>query len=107
MPVVAQRLDLGSRGGEWDWMWTRIAPPVLPGEEYVEVLDPASRDEAEAFLAEHSPRTHGQPFARPGQRWVRCATAEPARSSPPAAASRSAAGTPTLAGIAIDDRPSR
>ena len=28
MPVVAQRLDLGSRGGEWDWLWTRTAPPV-------------------------------------------------------------------------------
>ena len=44
MPVVAQRLDLGSRGGEWDWMWTRAAPPVVPGEEHVEVLDPADRD---------------------------------------------------------------
>ena len=22
MPVVAERLDLGTRGGEWDWLWT-------------------------------------------------------------------------------------
>ena len=46
------------------------APGGAAGEEHVEVLDPSDRDEAEAFLDEHSPRTHGQPFARPGQRWV-------------------------------------
>ena len=70
LPVVAERLDLGSRGGEWDWLWTRHAPPVVPGEEHVVLLDPSVRDEAEAFLTAHSPRTHGQPFAREGQLWV-------------------------------------
>ncbi len=100
MPVVAQRLDLGSRGGEWDWMWTRTAPPVLCGEEQVEALDPACRDEAEQFLAEHSPRTHGQPFARPGQRWVAVRDSETEALVATGSSEPSAAGTPTLAGIA-------
>ena len=100
MPVVAQRLDLGSRGGEWDWMWTRTAPPVLPGEDRVEVLDPTSRDEAEAFLAEHSPRTHGQPFARPGQRWIAVRDTATGALVATGSSEPSAAGIPTLAGIA-------
>jgi GNAT superfamily N-acetyltransferase len=97
--VVARHLDLGERGGDWDWMWTRTAPPLQAGEDEVRELGPECRDELVAFLAEHSPRTHGQPFARPGQRWVgvrdgsgvllACGAAEP-----------SEAGTPTLAGIA-------
>ena len=101
MPVVAQRLDLGSRGGEWDWMWTRTAPPVVAGEERIEPLEPTHRDEAEAFLTEHSPRTHGQPFARPGQLWV--AVRDPRTGALVALGSSepSAAGTPTLAGIAV------
>ena len=40
------------------------------------MLDPSDRAEAEEFLTAHSPRTHGQPFAREGQRWV--AVREPA-----------------------------
>ena len=100
MPVVVRRLDLGRRGGEWDWMWTRTAPPVLPGEEQVEVLDPSARDEAEAFLAEHSPRTHGQPFARPGQRWVAVRDRGTGALIATGSSEPSAAGIPTLAGIA-------
>jgi GNAT superfamily N-acetyltransferase len=101
MPVVARRLDLGSRGGEWDWMWTRDAPPVVAGEEHVGVLDPSCRAEAEEFLTAHSPRTHGQPFARPAQRWV--AVRDPGTRTLVAVgcSEPSAAGTPTLAGIAV------
>lgn len=98
--VIARHLDLGERGGDWDWMWTRAAPPPVAGEERVVPLQPADRDEATAFLAAHSPSTHGQPFARPGQEWVgvrdaggallACGGSEP-----------SEAGTPTLAGIAV------
>ena len=102
VPVVAQRLDLGSRGGEWDWMWTRDAPPVVAGEEHVEVLGPADRDEAEAFLTEHSPRTHGQPFARPGQRWVAVRDPHTGALVAVGGSEPCAAGTPTLAGIAVE-----
>ncbi len=100
MPVVAARLDLGDRGGEWDWLWTREVPPVLPGEEHVVRLDPCARDEAEAFLAAHSPRTHGQPFARPAQRWVAVRDPRTAGLVAVGSSEPSAAGTPTLAGIA-------
>ncbi len=98
--LVQRHLDLGERGGDWDWMWTRTAPPHVPGEERVLPLSPADREEAAAFLAAESPRTHGQPFARSGQVWVgvrdgdgalvACGGSEP-----------SSAGTPTLAGIAV------
>lgn len=101
MPVVAQRLDLGSRGGEWDWLCTRHAPPVLPGEEHVVVLDPSVRDEAEAFLTAHSPRTHGQPFAREGQLWVGVRDPGTGALVATGCSEPSAAGTPTLAGIAV------
>ncbi len=99
--VVARHLELGDRGGDWDWMWTTTAPPTAPGEDDVVTLDQSDREELTAFLAAHSPRTHGQPFARPGQWWVglrddtgrllACGAAEPSQ-----------AGTPTLAGIATD-----
>ena len=83
-------------------MWTRDAPPAVAGEERVEVLGPGARDEAEAFLTEHSPRTHGQPFARPGQRWVAVRDPHTGALVAVGGSEPSAAGTPTLAGIAVE-----
>lgn len=99
--VVEDRLDLGTRGGEWDWMWTRAAPPVVPGEEHVVALDPSTRDEAEEFLTAHSPRTHGQPFARAAQRWVGVRDTATGALVAVGGSEPSAGGTPTLAGIAV------
>jgi len=103
MTVALERLRLGSRGGEWDWMWTRDEPPVVAAEDRVATLDASDRDEMVAFLEVHSPRTHGQPFARPAQHWVgvrdddgslvALGCSEPCQS-----------GVPTLAGIAVDVR---
>lgn len=104
--VVARHLDLGDRGGDWDWMWTTAPPPPVPGEDRVVTLDEGSRDELTAFLAEHSPRTHGQPFARPGQWWVGV-RGEAGRLLACGAAEPSEAGTPTLTGIATDTRVRR
>ncbi len=101
MPVVLARLDLGTRGGEWDWMWTDRPPPVVPGEVAVAPLDPAARQEAEDFLAAHSPRTHGQPFARPGQHWVAVRDEGSGHLVAIGGSEPSQAGTPTLAGIAV------
>ena len=64
-------------------------------------LDPTARDEAEAFLTAHSPRTHGQPFARPGQRWVAVRDPRTGELVAVGGSEPSAAGTPTLAGIAV------
>ena len=105
-PLVARHLDLGERGGDWDWMWTTAPPPAVPGEDRVEPLDEGCLDELTAFLAEHSPRTHGQPFARPGQRWVGVRD-EGGRLLACGASEPSEAGTPTLAGIATDSRRRR
>lgn len=97
--LVERHLPVGPVAGDWEWMWTRTPPPPTPGEDRVRPIDPADRPELEALLAAASPRTHGQPFARPGQRWVgvrdagrlvACGVSEP-----------STAGTPTLAGIAV------
>lgn len=100
--VVEERLDLGSRGGQWDWLWTRAAPPPVPGEEHVVSLDASAKDEAEAFLAAHSPRTHGQPFARADQHWVGVRDALTGELVATGCSEPCAAGTPTLAGIAVD-----
>ena len=101
--VAMDRLDLGHRGGEWDWMWTRSEPGEVALEERVVALHPSDRDEMVDFLEVHSPRTHGQPFARPEQHWVgvrdddgallATGCSEPCQS-----------GVPTLAGIAVDVR---
>lgn len=98
--VVEAHLPVGPVAGDWEWMWTRTLPPAVPHEDRVERLVPGDREELSAFLEAASPRTHGQPFARPDQRWVgvreagrivACGVSEP-----------STAGTPTLAGIAVE-----
>ncbi len=99
--VALDRLDLGDRGGEWDWMWTRATPPPVPGEARVLDLGPGHRAEAEAFLTAHSPATHGQPFARPGQRWVAVRDDLDGSLVALGGSEPSQAGTPTLAGIAV------
>ena len=98
--AVAERLELGTRGGDWDWLWTRDAPPAVHGEEHVRSLDPATRPEMVRFLDEHSPRTHGQPFARPQQHWVGVHDPE-GRLVAIGCSEPSEGGTPTLAGIAV------
>ncbi|MEO7422655.1 MAG: GNAT family N-acetyltransferase [Ornithinibacter sp.] len=100
--VVEEFLDFGTRGGEWDWMWTTRLPPTVPGEAVVGELHPTCADEARAFLAEHSPRTHGQPFARPGQHWVAVRDATSGALVATGSSEPCAAGTPTLAGVAVD-----
>lgn len=99
--VLHACLDVGDRGGDWDWMWTRTPPPAVAGEEQVVDLDASCRSEAEAFLALHSPRTHGEPFARPGQRWVAIREAADGSLVALGGSEPSQAGTPTLAGIAV------
>ena len=59
---------LAEVGGRWEWMSTTTSPTV--GHAGLVELDDSSRGELIDFLTEHNPRTDGQPFARPGQRWV-------------------------------------
>ena len=98
--LVERLLPVGSRGGDWDWMWTTSAPPRTVGEDRVLDVGPDARDELAALLAAESPRTHGQPFARPGQRWVAVHDAD-GRLLACGGAEPSAAGIPVLSGIAV------
>ncbi len=100
--IVAARLDLGTRGGDWDWLWTRAEPPAVAGEDSVGLLDPGDREEVERFLDLHSPRTHGQPFARSGQLWVGVREGGDGPLVAVGGSEPSQAGTPALAGIAVD-----
>lgn len=58
------------RGDDWDWMWTRAAPPTQADEGRLVNLTESDRADLSAFLREHNPRTYGAPFARPHQTWV-------------------------------------
>lgn len=87
-------------GGEWDWMWTTTSVAPLRHEEAIEVVDSSVTSELVEFLHHANPRTHGEPFARPGQVWVTlreggaligCGSWDLATS-----------GVPVLAGIAVD-----
>ena len=56
-------------GDDWDWFWTDVAPPSVPGEERVERLVDAD-DEIRALLAVASPRHSAVPGAVGIERWV-------------------------------------
>lgn len=64
--------DIGLIDGEpsrWEFMSTTEVVAV-PAPRGLVDLPAADRDEVQALLDEHNPGTDGQPFARPGQRWV-------------------------------------
>ncbi|WP_338747842.1 GNAT family N-acetyltransferase [Janibacter alittae] len=85
--------------GLWEWMWTTTPPAAHPPHGTVELVE-EDRGALQALLDAHNPGTDGQPFARPGQRWVgvrdvdgdllAVGCCEPERS-----------GTPVLSGITV------
>jgi ribosomal protein S18 acetylase RimI-like enzyme len=88
-------------GGEWDWMWTTQSPSApLPHESAVETVGPRTAARLTAFLGRASPRTHGEPFARPHQLWV--VVREEAALVACGSWDRAASGVPVLTGIAVD-----
>ena len=86
-------------GGEWDWMWTTSSVPPVRHEERIEVADESMAEELVAFLREASPRTHGEPFARPGQAWVTIGDRD--RLIACGSWDLATSGIPVLAGIAV------
>ena len=69
LSVVAPRLDL-TRGGNWEWMATHIAPQQLSEERQLVVLGPGDLGEVKALLAVENPRTDADPGKRSNERWV-------------------------------------
>ena len=70
LPRTAEDLGLiAATPSRWEFMSTTEVIPVVAPRGLVE-LPLADRDEVQALLDEHNPGTDGQPFARPGQRWV-------------------------------------
>ncbi|KRE37227.1 hypothetical protein ASG73_13145 [Janibacter sp. Soil728] len=55
--------------GRWEFLSTTHAPDVVAPVGTVE-LDAGRGEEIQALLDQNNPDTDGQPFARPGQRWV-------------------------------------
>lgn len=55
--------------GRWEWMCTAVTVAAEPVAGLVDIGED-SREEVLTLLQEHNPGTDGQPFARPGQRWV-------------------------------------
>lgn len=87
-------------GGEWDWMWTTTTPLPLRLEDHVETVGPEAAAELTAFLQAASPRTHGQPFARPHQLWVVIRERDALLAC--GSWDHAVSGLPFLAGIAVD-----
>lgn len=86
-------------GCDWDWMWITDEPPHLPGEREVAILDPSEGEHLTELLHRANPRTHGQPFARPGQLWV--GVRDTGRLIACGVSERPVGDTPILAGISV------
>lgn len=68
--VAHDVLDLGD-GGDWDWMWTAVLPPVHPAEARTVVLDDADdADELRTFSTTHNPRVWTEIGTGKVGRWV-------------------------------------
>lgn len=58
-------------GGDWDWMWTTTAPPVVPGEDaLVELSDDADAEEIAQMTARHNPRAWAEPGTGRTEVWL-------------------------------------
>ncbi len=91
---------LGVEGGRWEWMWCTEAPEG-DGTGLVE-LPESARDDLVDLLEEHNRGTDGQPFARPGQRWVGAYEGEELLGA--GCCEEEHAGAPVLAGITVHPR---
>ncbi|MBC9957534.1 GNAT family N-acetyltransferase [Yimella sp. cx-51] len=101
LPLAQERFSLGV-GGDWDWMWTTQAPPLLPGLESVfasvELLDDAAdASELLALNAVGNPRAESQPGEGISELWL--GIRREGRIVAAGALHRTGAGAPHLTGI--------
>lgn len=83
----------------WEFMSTARVVPAPRPDRMVE-MDPGERDEVEDLLEEHNPGTDGQPFVRPGQRWVGVRAADGSLLAV-GCCEPELSGAPVLAGITV------
>lgn len=55
---------------QWDWLWTRTAPPTVPRESLVHWLGERDHDEVRALLEEVSPDASTWPGDGRSRRWA-------------------------------------
>ena len=58
-------------GGDWEWMWTGVAPPLQPGEDCLVALDDAAdAEEIRRLAAAENPRFEGHPGTGESEVWL-------------------------------------
>ncbi|MGN6414331.1 GNAT family N-acetyltransferase [Flexivirga sp.] len=104
LALVQQRL--GSRlaaGGDWDWMWTELAPPRAPAEpELVELDDLRDATEITALNQVGNPTAESEPGTGRTRLWL--GARESGRLIAAGAMHLTPAGAPHLAGIVVHPR---
>ncbi|WP_051264737.1 GNAT family N-acetyltransferase [Nakamurella lactea] len=99
LATIAQVLPIGDSGGDWDWMWTDVAPPAQPAEDRLVVLDDvADADELIALNSADNPTAESEPGTGRTEVWLGIRDAKDAIIAA-GALHRNAAGTPHLTGI--------
>lgn len=104
LPLLEDRLgDRIAGGGDWDWMWTTSAPPVLDAEADLVELDDA-RDAAEiiALNTIGSPTAESDPGSGRTEVWLGARVHGTLVAA--GAIHRTPGGAPHLAGIVVDPR---
>ncbi|WP_158607714.1 GNAT family N-acetyltransferase [Flexivirga caeni] len=101
LQLLQERLgDQLTGGGDWDWMWTVQAPPVLPAESVLVQLDDTRDAAAIAALNEiGSPTAESEPGSGRTELWL--GARDGGRLMAAGAIHRTDGGTPHLAGIVV------
>jgi ribosomal protein S18 acetylase RimI-like enzyme len=87
-------------GGDWEWMWTTTAPPLMPGEAGVVALAARDLPEVQDLLEVGNPTTHARPGEHSDEAWVGVRD-DAGRLVACAVRERNGAGRPHLAGITV------
>lgn len=71
LPALAAVLPPLHPGGEWDWMWTTVAPAQLPGEDQlVRLDDTADAEELRALNELGNPTAESKPGTGRSELWL-------------------------------------
>ncbi len=87
-------------GGDWEWMWTTTAPPVMPGEAGLVALTARDLPDVQDLLEVGNPTTHARPGEHGDEAWVGVRD-DAGRLVACAVQERNGAGRPHLAGITV------